>query len=347
MDPIRLVLSPRRAVHDDHGRPGPAGMPTPEHNGAGTPSPSAHPGSPPSTGGPTGPAVRRTLPERRLTAVGAWCLVEHFGDPDTRPTLLETLAYPEAGLQSLTWPIDGLVRHRDGTGTDTLVRHGHLCLSTAGRGTTVAESGIDDPRGGRHARRFLHGVRLAAALPSAVRDQPPQVHLVEKPPVVTTPSMRSTVIVGALAGYPDQASPAPVHSPLLAADITLATGTERLALDPLYEHGILLLDGQVSVDGTPLHTGDLAYLPVGRERVDLATLPGCQLLVLGGTPYAEEFILWWNMVAASHEEVVDARKDWELGLGRFGPTPPGIRRAAAPPIPPVRLRARRGSLRSR
>ena len=336
MEPIRLVVPPRHATHGGRGRVGhetPSAAPIAE---AGPPDPSV------------GPALRRTLPERRLAAVGAWCLVEHFGDRDTDPTVLDALAYPEVGLMSVTWPIEGLVRRRDSIGTDVLVSHGHVCLGTAGSGVTVTETGVDDPRGGRHARRFLHGVRLAAALPTAVRGRAPEMQEIDAPPTLTSPTMRATVLVGRLDGeYAEQVSPARVHTPLVAADITLTTGTERLELEPRYEHGVLLLDGQVSVDGTPLSVGELAYLPVGRRRVDLATLPGCQVLLLGGTPYEEEFILWWNIVAASHEEVVAARDAWERGGQRFGRTPSGAGRAVAPPMPPVRLRPRRGSVRRR
>ena len=332
MEPIRLVVPPRHATHGDRRR---AGHEAPRATARGD----SRPG---------GPALRRTLPERRLAAVGAWCLVEHFGDPDTDPTLLDPLAYPEVGLLSVTWPIEGLIRRRDSLGTDVLVSHGHVCLSTAGQGLTLAESGVDDPRGGRHARRFLHGVRLAAALPAAVRSRPPEVQEIDAPPVVSSPTMRATVLVGHLDGeHAGLVSPARVHTPLVAADITLTTGTERLPLEHRYEHGVLLLDGEVSVDGTPLSVGELAYLPVGRRRVDLATLPGCQVLLLGGTPFEEEFILWWNLVGSSHEEILAARQAWERGDPRFGTAPAGADRAAAPPVPPVRLRPRRGSLRRR
>lgn len=240
MDPIRLVVRPRDATPGDPRRSTAVG----------------------GARGPGGLPVRRTLPERGIAAIGAWCLLEHFGDPDTAPRLLETPARPEAGLQSLTLPTEGLVRRRDNVGNDHLVRHGGVWLSTSGRGRSIAESGIDDPRGGRHAGRFLHGVRLAAALPTAARGMPEQLQVIPDPPLVSTPTMRATILVGGLAGDHQGAfSPALTHTPLLAANVTLATGTERLALDPAFEHGVLLLAGQVSTDGTPLLPGELAYLP--------------------------------------------------------------------------------------
>ncbi|WP_162873027.1 pirin family protein [Austwickia chelonae] len=349
MDPIRLVVSPRHAT--DNGR-----RRAPDGPGSGTdPAPSTPDGdaggsfrSADRSGGHAGLPTRRTLPDRRLTAIGAWCLLEDFGDPSTRPTLLETVAYPEAGIQSVTWPIDGLIRRQDSLGTDVVMRHGTVCIGTAGSGITVAESGVDDPRGGRHARRFLHGVRLAAALPPQARGIEPGCQEITDPPRLNTPTMRATVLVGSLAGpHSEVRSPAEVHTPLTAADITLTTGTERLTLDPLQEHGVLLIDGEVSVNRTPIRVGDLAYVPVGREQVDLATHAGCRVILLGGTPFDHEFILWWNIVAGSHDEIVAARESWQADDGHFGRAPLGAVRAVAPPIPPVRLRPRRGSLRHR
>ncbi len=236
---------------------------------------------------------------------------------------------------------------RDNTGADALVRHGRLALAVAGRGVTVCEVGVDDPRGGRHARRHLHGIRLAAALPSAVRDVQPSFQEVGDLPSVRTPAMRATVLVGELAGeHGGIRSPAPTHTPLLAADITLTASTQRFDLDAEFEHGVLVLEGQVAVNGTPLSPGSLGYLPLGVPSAEVATVTGGQLLLLGGTPWEEEFILFWRLLAGCHEEIVELRRTWVEGTGAFTSIPGVDGRAQAPEIPPVRLRPRRGSARA-
>lgn len=291
-------------------------------------------------------SVRRTLPHRRVAAIGAWCLLDHLGDAHTRTDVMMQPAYPEAGMQSVMWPLSGLIRRRDSLGNDDLIRHGQLALTTSGTGLSVAEVGIDDPRGGRHTRRFLHGARLRAALPAAERHQAPSYQHVSDLPMIRTATMAVHVLMGALAGHPADASPARSFTPLLAADITLTTGTLRVDLDPDFEHGVLLVDGAVAVNGTPLEVGALGYVPVGTARIELATVVGAQLLLLGGPPFAEEFIQWWNVVAGSHEEAVAFRDDWCAGAPRFGVVPGADLREAAPPLPPGRLRPRRGSLRA-
>ena len=70
---------------------------------------------------------------------------------------------------------------------------------------------------------------------------------------------------------------------------------------------------------------------------------GARVLVLGGEPFGEEVVMWWNFIGRSHEEVVAAREAWEGGPERFG-TVPGyvgpVDRIPAPALPGVRLRPR-------
>ncbi len=40
-------------------------------------------------------------------------------------------------------------------------------------------------------------------------------------------------------------------------------------------------------------------------------------LLLGGAPFGETVLMWWNFVARTTEEIVAAREDWEAGR-RFG-----------------------------
>ena len=68
---------------------------------------------------------------------------------------------------------------------------------------------------------------------------------------------------------------------------------------------------------------------------------GARLLLLGGTPFEEPLVMWWNFVGRSHEEIAAAREDWMAGDRRFGvvaddSAPP----LPAPALPTTRLKAR-------
>jgi hypothetical protein len=50
--------------------------------------------------------------------------------------------------------------------------------------------------------------------------------------------------------------------------------------------------------------------------------------------------MWWNFVARSHEEIVEAREDWMAGSNRFGIVPGGEEPLPAPGLPTTRLMPR-------
>ena len=82
----------------------------------------------------------------------------------------------------------------------------------------------------------------------------------------------------------------------------------------------------------------LAVLTV--ERVGM-TANNVTYAVLGGPPFGEQIVMWWNFIGRDHDEIVAAREDWENHSGRFG-TVDGHdgQRIPAPPMPALRLKPR-------
>ncbi len=65
-----------------------------------------------------------------------------------------------------------------------------------------------------------------------------------------------------------------------------------------------------------------------------------RVLVLGGTPFCEELVMWWNFVGRSHDDIVTYRKLWQDGADRFGAVrgyQGSVTRLPAPPLPTTRL----------
>ena len=54
-------------------------------------------------------------------------------------------------------------------------------------------------------------------------------------------------------------------------------------------------------------------------------------MLLGGEPFEEEIVMWWNFIGRSHEEIVEQREAWNGdgidGPPRSGSAGPGLRRA--------------------
>jgi redox-sensitive bicupin YhaK (pirin superfamily) len=224
------------------------------------------------------------------------------------------------------------VLHRDSLGNRQLIRPGQLNLMTSGRGISHAE---ESPR---DRSPVLHGVQLWVALPDRHRHVEPHFEHHPVLPVVTDAGVTVTVLLGELSGA---ASPAQVYSPIVGAQATLGGGAEtRLPLRPDFEYAALTLSGVVEVDGVPLAQGPLLYLGSGRSDLALrAGQPG-RLLLLGGEPFDERIVMWWNFVGRSHDEISQSRDDWMTG-SRFG-TVHGYDGDPLPaaPMPSTRLRPR-------
>ncbi|WP_328796044.1 pirin family protein [Marisediminicola senii] len=289
-------------------------------------------------GGPRAMSVRRTLPQRGRSLIGAWCFIDHYGPHDVRGGRgMVVPPHPHTGLQTVSWLFSGEVEHRDSLGSIATVRPGEVNVMTAGSGIQHSEVSTDDTS-------ELHGVQLWVALPDAARHCSPAFEHYA-PEAVAWGDVTVRVFLGSLAG---QTSPLPTHSPLVGAQLDLPAGDPiAVPLDPAFEYGILVDRGALVVDGTPVPRVDVAYLPVGRDTVTLDADGACRLLLLGGEPLGEQIVMWWNFIGRSHDEIVKFREAWQADVitglddgGRFGAVDYDGQPLAAPTMPGVRLRAR-------
>jgi quercetin 2,3-dioxygenase len=285
-------------------------------------------------GGPRALRVRRTLPQRERSLIGAWCFVDHYGPHDVGAGPgMDVPPHPHTGLETVSWLFSGEVEHQDSAGVRALVRPGELNLMTAGAG--ICHSEVSTP-----ATSVLHGVQLWVALPDAHRDTARNfTHYV--PSVHVHDGARIRVFLGEFAGA---ASPVRSFAPLLGAQVDLRPQcTVTFTVDAGFEHGVLVDKGDVSAGGTPLELGDLWYQSPGHDALLLTNASNgpARVLVLGGPPFLEPLVMWWNFVGRSHADIVGYRQLWEAQDERFGSVAgyPGAR-LPAPPLPNGALRPR-------
>lgn len=309
-------------------------------------------------GGPRDMLVRRALPGKNRRMVGAWCFVDAYGPTDVSSgSGMQVPPHPHIGLQTVSWLVRGSVHHRDSVGSDQTVLPGQLNLMTAGHGIAHSE------RTPSAAPDLLHGAQLWVALPEADREGAPHFEHHADLPVLDLPRLdpagapqdgpagdgdagaRVTVIMGAVEG---RRSPARAYTPLMGAEAVLRPGARvRFPLDPDFEHGVLALDATVDVLGHRVTAGTLLYLGQGRDHVELRAAEAAHLLVIGGEPFTEDLVMWWNFVGRDHDEIVRARAAWERDRAapaadpRFAPVAgDGGAALPAPDLPNARLRPR-------
>lgn len=289
-------------------------------------------------GGLRSMSVRRSLPQRELTTVGAWCFLDRFGPERVR---MRVEPHPHMGLQTVTWLLRGEVRHRDSLGSDAVLRPGALNLMTSGAGIAHSEYSLGDDEAD------LDAVQLWVALPEDARNGAAGFESHQTLPTLDLGGATATVIMGELAGL---ISPASTFTPIVGAQIVVEPGaTASVPLDPAWEHALVPVGGDIAISGAegalaaPPRDG-LLHLGTDRDAVALSSDTGGTVLLLGGEPFADDLVMWWNFVGRDHAEIEQARLDWEGRSARFGEVLGHTARVPAPPLPHVRLRPRRRRL---
>lgn len=335
-------------------------------------------------GGPRAMVVRRALPHKQIRTIGPWCFVDHFGPSAGEDPQMAVPPHPHMGLQTVSWLLTGEVEHRDSVGSHQIVRPGELSLMTAGHGIAHSEYAVV-PDGGPQP---MLGVQMWVALPSSALSQVPGYEHHSALPTVDLPGARARVIIGEFAG---EVSPATNYAPTVAVEVVQSAGAVvQLPLEPGFEYGVVAVSGEVRINVGPSNgdpaastdpvastgasrsadsvgsqqigpasvaPGSIAYLGWGTSTVAIEAFCDVTYLLIGGAPFEEHLLMWWNFVGRNHEEIALAREQWERARyeierdvaattgeqPRFGevigdPRDP----LPAPEMPRIRLQARPG-----
>jgi redox-sensitive bicupin YhaK (pirin superfamily) len=306
-------------------------------------------------GGPRAMTVRRTIPQRQRSLIGAWCFCDHYGPDDLAGSAgMQVPPHPHIGLQTVSWLFAGEILHRDSTGSEQTVRPGELNLMTSGWGISHSEE--SPPQ----RPPSLHGVQLWTVLPDGAKDAAPGFEHHGDLPVAEADGVRVQVFLGALrVGDRLLESPARTYTPLVGAQVDLEPGAVlTVDVEEGFEHGVLVDSGDVTLEGEPVPAHTLGYVAPGRRTLTLraGTAP-VRAVLIGGEPFDGDVVMWWNFVGRTHEEIVAARDAWAAQVGEL---PDGATRYAdgaaerrfgrvdgyasgplrAPTLPDVRLRPR-------
>lgn len=263
-------------------------------------------------GGPRAIEVRRTLPQRKRSLIGAWCFADHFGPSNVAESGgMDVAPHPHTGLQTVSWLFTGEVEHIDSGDNRGLVRPGEVNLMTSGAGICHSETSTKSVS-------TLHGVQLWIALPDGVRQSAPRSLEHYEPKPATINGGAALVFIGSLAG---STSPIKTHTPLVGAELRIdAQSSITLDIDPSFEHGVLIDEGDITVEDTAVPKAAIAYTGLGARKLRIRndSPSPARLILIGGEPFAEEIVMWWNFVGRSSEEISHFREEWQARTERFG-----------------------------
>jgi redox-sensitive bicupin YhaK (pirin superfamily) len=207
---------------------------------------------------------------------------------------------------------------------------------TAGHGIAHSERSI-------HSGADLHGIQLWVALPDAERDRSPMFRHHRDLPTFAIDAASARLFVGDFGGHHAGVE---VFTPLLGLELVIPAGrTVQIPLDRSFEHGLHVAAGSIRVQEESTPSGSLLFVPAGTEEITLTAPKGAVIALLGGEPFDEPMVMWWNFIGCTHEEVEEMQRDWNAHSDRFPAFTDAIGgRIDAPPMPNVRLKARRNDL---
>jgi hypothetical protein len=177
-------------------------------------------------------------------------------------------------------------------------------------------------------------VQLWVALPNATRHGGSAFEHHEELPKFGVGHGEGTVLIGR---HGDQSSPARRDSDLIGLELRLGSGDSVVELQPDFEHALVVTSGALETNGTIVEPGHLAYLGKGRDAITLSARDETFVLLLGGTPFDETVMMWWNFVARTQDEISDAYESWLKHDERFGAVNSTLSRIEVGP-PPWHLR---------
>ena len=256
--------------------------------------------------------VRRALPTAKRRLVGPFIFFDRMGPALLRAgQALDVAPHPHIGLSTVTYLLDGNIRHRDSLGTEQVINPGEVNLMTAGRGIVHSERTPEEMRGSPLA---ISGVQTWVALPERAENMAPEFsnHTVQQLPWLEEKEFRMRLMIGDMHGLK---SDVPTYSETLYADVFIEAGGKFHLPAVQEERAIYILSGAVRIAGEVFTDNQLLALRQGDDIV-IEAVPqnfateGAQIMVFGGEAMDSRRYIWWNFVSSSKERIEQAKEEW-------------------------------------
>jgi len=266
-----------------------------------------------SNGVPTsdGAGVRLTRlmgGDPRMPSVDPFLMLDYFDSPNASDYLAGFPPHPHRGFETVTYMLDGRMRHKDNHGNEGVIETGGIQWMTAGRG--IVHSEMPEQTEG-----LMRGFQLWVNLPAKLKMQAPAYQ--EHPAAAMPIEKRDGVGVKVIAGATAQGTKGPVTVEPTAAkyfDLTLADGaTFAEPLDASYAGFVVVHGGAIVFpDGREVASLGIAELGKG-DAVRFTAKGAARVLVIAGKPIREPVAWHGPFVMNTRDELVQAFEDYQAG----------------------------------
>ena len=257
-----------------------------------------------------GVRLTRLLTQKLQRRLDPFLMLDAFGSDDAEDYIAGFPDHPHRGFETITYMLDGRMRHRDSAGHEGVLGPGGVQWMTAGRG--VIHSEIPEQTAGR-----MEGFQLWLNLPAADKMCVPWYRdfaAAELPAYRTAAGAAVTVIAGTSCDVQVAVS-RPLTQPLYL-DIVLPAGVafeERLAAElnafiVVYRGAVMVADDTV----TALQLAILDTAPAA-DGVRLTAKEDSRLLLVAGRPLQEPIVQHGPFVMNDEQEIYQAISDYRQG----------------------------------
>ena len=221
--------------------------------------------------------------------------------------------HPHKGFETVTVAYQGELEHRDSSGGGGKIGAGDVQWMTAGSGIVHEEFHSHDftKKGGP-----LQMVQLWVNLRAKDKRAKAGYQTLLKAQIPSVPLPENAGTVRVIAGdYRGREGAAKTFTPINVWDVTLVAGrSTELPLPDGHTTTLLVVDGEVEVDGTKAIEGDLALFARNGDSITVKAVSDAKVLVMDGEPIAEPIVGQGPFVMNSRAEIQQAFEDYQLGL---------------------------------
>jgi quercetin 2,3-dioxygenase len=277
--------------------------------------------------------VRRATAGLDLSWADPFLLLDHMGAVEYAPGEAKGAPdHPHRGFETVTYMLDGRLRHLDSRGGGGVITDGATQWMTAGSGVVHSEMPTQELLDGGG---LFHGFQLWVNLPSEQEWLDPRYQDLEANDLGLVASEDAGAVVRLIAGSLGGVhGPGDTQTPITYAHATLAPGARlRTAWRPEFNALVYIVSGRgaIGAERRPIHEGQIAVLGPG-EAIEVRADPaqdarntaGMDVLLLGGLPIREQIAWYGPFVMNTRDELVQAVEDYQSG--RMGAIPPDLSR---------------------
>jgi quercetin 2,3-dioxygenase len=263
-----------------------------------------------------GVRLRRSFGSHAALRLDPFLLFDEFGTDNPEDYIAGFPPHPHRGFETVTYMIDGHMRHEDHLGHVGELKSGGVQWMTAGRGIIHSEMPQQD-------RGRMRGFQLWINLPARDKMQPARyrdVPAAEIPVAVLPDGGQLKLIAGrltiegqSLAG-PINAAPESTATDPLYVDVTLpAGGSLELPVSAGHNAFVYPFEGEITIAGEPVLQHSAAMLSDGDRVTATAGAAGARYVLVAGKPIGEPIVQYGPFVMNTHDEIEQAVADFRAG----------------------------------